>query len=119
MEKKKPGVSFQDRESVATQSSASLPGPNGNGAGTKQLPRIVREPKLDEPEADGGNSPQEDKGREVKHTPAPATVGWRRRLLFDVIGIVLLAGMVIGVRYCLQSQLYESTDDAFIEGHAT
>ena len=119
MEKKKAGVSLQDRESVAAQPSPSLPGPNGNGAGTKHLPRIVREPKLDEPEADRGNTAQEDKGLEVKDTPALPSVGWKRRLLFAVIGIVLLAGVVIGVRYWLHSRLYESTDDAFIEGHAT
>src|SRR5262245_66566746 len=99
MENKKAGVSLQDRESVATQSSASLPGPNGNGAGTRQLPRIVREPKLDEPEADGGDTVQEDQVLEVKDTPAPATAGWKRRLLFAVIEIVLLAGVVMGVRY--------------------
>jgi len=119
MSEKTAGIIVQDRESVAPRSSESLPGPNGNGAGTKQLPRIVREPKLDEPEADGRDTAQEDNGLEVKDTPAPASVGWKRRLLFAVIGIVFLAGVVIGIRYWLHSRLYESTDDAFIEGHAT
>src|SRR5215471_2267718 len=119
MSEKTAGIIVQDGESVATGSSASLAGPNGNGEGTKQLPRIVREPKLGNPEADGGNTAQEDKRLEVKDTPALPSVGWKRRLLFAVIGIVLLAGVVIGVRYWLHSRLYESTDDAFIEGHAT
>ncbi len=79
----------------------------------------VREPTLDEPEADGVNTAHEDEGQEAKNTPAPPSVRSKRRLLFAVIGVVLLIGAVVGVRYWLNSRHYESTDDAFIEGHAT
>jgi membrane fusion protein (multidrug efflux system) len=42
-----------------------------------------------------------------------------RRILFAVIGIALMLGAVVGVRYWLHARQYEATDDAFIEGHAT
>ncbi len=118
MAEKKAGKIIQDGESVASRRSAHLPGPNGNRVGTRQLP-LVREPTLDEPEADGVNTAHEDEGQEAKNTPAPPSVRSKRRLLFAVIGVVLLIGAVVGVRYWLNSRHYESTDDAFIEGHAT
>src|SRR5712671_6420091 len=108
MAEKKAEKIIQDGESVASRRSAHLPGPNGN-----------REPTLDEPEADVVNTAHEDEGQEAKNTPAPPSVRSKRRLLFAVIGVVLLIGAVVGVRYWLNSRHYESTDDAFIEGHAT
>src|SRR5258705_13654483 len=98
MAEKKAGKIIQDGESVATRRSASLPGPNGDGVGTRQLPS-VREPLRDEPEADGDNPTPEDVGCEAPHTPAPATVRSKRSLLFGVIGIVLRIGAVVRVRY--------------------
>src|SRR6266478_589626 len=68
MAEKKAGKIIWKGESVASRRSAHLPGPNGDRVGTRQLPS-VREPTLDEPEADGGNTAQEDKGLEVKDTP--------------------------------------------------
>lgn len=118
MAEKTAGKIVQDGKSVASRRSASLPEPNGKGVGTRQVPS-VREPLLDEPEADGVNTAQEDDGHEAKNTPAPPSVRSKRRLLFAVIGVVLLIGAVVGVRYWLNSRHYESTDDAFIEGHAT
>src|SRR2546425_12032666 len=117
MAEKKAGKIIQDGESVASRRSASLPGPNGDGVGTRQLPS-VREPTLNEPETDGVNNAREDEGQEAKNTPAPPSVRSKRRILFAIIGVVLL-GVVVGVRYWLLSRHYESTDDAFIEGHAT
>src|SRR5258705_86004 len=115
---KKAGKIIQDGESVASRRSASLPGPNGDGVGTRQLPS-VRGPTLNEPETDGVNTAREDEGREAKNSSAPPNVTSKRRILFAIIGVVLLVGVVLGVRYWLLSRHYESTDDAFIEGHAT
>ena len=91
MAEKKAEKIIQDGESVASRRSAHLPGPNGNRVGTRQLPS-VREPTLDEPEADGVNTAHEDEGQEAKNTPAPPSVRSKRRLLFAVIGVVLLIG---------------------------
>ena len=91
MAEKKAGKIIQHGKSVASRRSAHLPGPNGNRVGTRQLPS-VREPTLDEPEADGVNTAHEDEGQEAKNTPAPPSVRSKRRLLFAVIGVVLLIG---------------------------
>jgi membrane fusion protein (multidrug efflux system) len=115
MAEKKAGKIIQDGESVASRRSAHPPGPNGNRVGTRQLPS-VREPTLDE--ADGVNTAHEDEGQEAKSTPAPPRVRSKRYILLAFIGIILV-GAVVGVRYWLHSRHYESTDDAFIEGHAT
>ena len=119
MAEKTGGIIVEDGESVASQRSASLSGPNGKSAGTKQLPSTVREPSLDEAETDDFNTAHEEEGHEARNTPAPPNVTSKRRILFAIIGVVFLIGVVIGVRYWLHSRLYESTDDAFIEGHAT
>jgi membrane fusion protein (multidrug efflux system) len=118
MTEKKAGKIIQDGESVASRRSASLPEPNGTGVGTRQMPS-VREPLLDEPEADGVNTAHEDDGHEATNAPAPPSVRSKRPLLFAIIGVVLLIGAVVAVRYWLLSRHYEWTDDAFIEGHAT
>src|SRR5258708_2595865 len=97
MAEKKAGKIIQDGESVASRRSAHLPGPNGNRVGTRQLPSVY-EPTLDEPEADGVNTAHEDEGQEAKNTPAPPSVRSKRRLLFAVIGVVLLIGAVVGAR---------------------
>src|SRR5258708_37949692 len=96
MAEKKAGKIIQDGESVASRRSANLPGPNGDGVGTRQLPS-VREPTLNEPETDGVNTVREDEGREAKNTPAPPNVTAKRRILFAIIGVVLLVGVVVGV----------------------
>jgi len=119
MAEKTGGIIVEDGESVASQRSASLSGPNGKSAGTKQLPSTVREPSLDEAETDDFNTAHEEEGHEARNTPAPPNVTSKRRILFAIIGVVFLIGAVVGVRYWLLSRHYESTDDAFIEGHAT
>jgi len=118
MAEKKAGKIIQDGESVASRRSAHLPRPNGKGRETSQLPSF-REPALDEAETDGNYTAHEDEGPEAKNTPAPPSVRSKRRILFAVIGVVLLSAAVVAVRYWLHSRHYESTDDAFIEGHAT
>ena len=114
MDEKKSGVSLQDGELVVSRRSASRPGTNGNGTGTRQLP-----PDVAEPDADFGDTAHEDEGQEVKDTSTGQKGISKRYILFGVIGLVLILGGATGVRYWLHSRLYESTDDAFIEGHAT
>ena len=114
MDEKKSGVSLQDGELFVSRRSASRPGTNGNGAGTRQLP-----PDVAEPDADFGDTAHEDEGQEVKDTSTGQKGISKRSILFGVIGLVLILGGATGVRYWLHSRLYESTDDAFIEGHAT
>ena len=113
MEEKKAEVSLQDGELVVSRRSASPPGTNGNGAGTRQL-----QPDVAEPEADFGDTAHEEEGQEVKDTSTGQKGRSKRYILFG-IGLVLIVGGATGVRYWLHSRLYESTDDAFIEGHAT
>ncbi|HEX3229411.1 MAG TPA: HlyD family secretion protein, partial [Pyrinomonadaceae bacterium] len=114
MNKKTTDISVQDREFSATRRNGSLSRTNGNGASTKQLPAVV-----DEPEAGFDDTEHEYEAQEVRDTTTRSSARSKRRILFAVIGILLLLGAVVGVRYWLHSRLYESTDDAFIEGHAT
>jgi len=114
MSKTASDTSVQDREFITTQ-AGSLPRTNGNGgASTEQLPAVVGEP-----EAGFVDTGHEYEAQEVTDTTTRSTARSKRRILFAVIGIVLLLGAVVGLRYWLHSRLYESTDDAFIEGHAT
>lgn len=48
---------------------------------------------------------------------APQGTGKKKKILRLVLGAAILVGAVIGVRYLLHAMAYESTDDAFIEGH--
>jgi len=115
MNKKTTNISDQEGEyTTTTRRNGSLPRTNGNGAGSKQLPVGVGEP-----EANLDNTGHEYEAQEVKDTTTGSRARSKRPVLFAVIGIVLLLGAVVGVRYWLHSRLYESTDDAFIEGHAT
>ncbi len=43
--------------------------------------------------------------------------GRRRRVILLVLGALLVVGLVFGVPWYLHSLNYESTDDAFVEGH--
>src|SRR5215813_6889576 len=114
MEEKKAGVSLEDGELVVTRRSASRAGTNGNGTGTGQLA-----PDVAELDTDFGDTAHEEEGEEVKGTSTGQKGISKRYILFGVIGLVLILGGATGVRYWLHSRLYESTDDAFIEGHAT
>jgi membrane fusion protein, multidrug efflux system len=104
-------IGVLDREAITTRRNGSLPRTDVSRATGKQSPVVI-----DEPEADFGNTSQESMGQKASTRPR---VGSKRRILFASIGVVLLLGAVVGVRYWLHSRLYESTDDAFIEGHAT
>ena len=110
-------IIVQDGESVVSR--RSLPGTNGNGAGTTQLPAVIGEPKIEASEADRDDTAHDDERLDVKDTSTLPKARSKRHSLFVVIGIVLLLGAVVGVRYWLHSRQYESTDDAFIEGHTT
>src|SRR5262245_23249321 len=114
MNKRTTDISVQDREVSTTQRNGSLSQTNGNGVGIKQLPAVV-----DDPEVNLDDTAQEFAGQEVQLTSTQSSTRSKRRILVTVIGIVLLLGAVVGLRYWLHSRLYESTDDAFIEGHAT
>ncbi|HWO00052.1 MAG TPA: HlyD family secretion protein [Blastocatellia bacterium] len=114
MNKMTTDISVQEREFSTTGRNGSLPRTNGNGASTKQLPIVV-----DEPETDLGDAVHESAEQEAQDTSTRSSARSKRRMLFAVIGILLLLGAVVGVRYWVHSRLYESTDDAFIEGHAT
>src|SRR5262252_2893506 len=110
-------IIVQDGESVVSR--RSLPGTNGNGAGTTQLPAVIGEPKIETSEADRDETANDDEGLDVRDTSTLPKARSKRHSLFIMIGIVLLLGAVVGVRYWLHSRQYESTDDAFIEGHTT
>jgi membrane fusion protein (multidrug efflux system) len=38
-------------------------------------------------------------------------------ILFAVLGVVVIAGLAIGIPWLINAQHYESTDDAFVDGH--
>ena len=119
MAEKKAEINFLDREFATALRSATITRTNGNGAGIRQLPAVAGEPKIGAHEADDDITAHEEEEQELKYTDTRPRSTSKRRLLFGVIGIVLLLGTVTGVRYWLHARLYESTDDAFIEGHAT
>ncbi|HKR12377.1 MAG TPA: HlyD family secretion protein [Pyrinomonadaceae bacterium] len=51
-------------------------------------------------------------------SPAPVSRPfYRRRGVLVVAAVVLVIGVIAGVRYWLYARSHESTDDAFIEGH--
>lgn len=62
-----------------------------------------------------------DGGHGAAHAPAPAPRAdagrTRRKWLFPVIGVVVLAVLAWGVQKYLYSRAHESTDDAQVEGH--
>src|SRR5215469_16253574 len=116
-------IIVQDGESLVSR--RSLAGTNGNGAGTTrngagttQLPAVISEPKegpkIEASEADRDDTAHDEEGLDVKDTSTLPKARSKRHSLFVVIGIVLLLGVVVGVRYWLHSRQYESTDDAFI-----
>ena len=84
---------------------------------------------IDEEEAKTETKPKEDSRRAI---PPPLESGradvddhaatkkrplYKRRAVLLIAAIVLLIGLVVGVRYWLYSRSHESTDDAFIDGH--
>ena len=42
---------------------------------------------------------------------------FKRRWVIVVGGVILVVGIIFGIRYWLYSRSHESTDDAFIDGH--
>ncbi len=53
----------------------------------------------------------------VPHVAIPPKPNRRRMILFAVLGVVLIAGLAIGIPWLINAQHYESTDDAFVDGH--
>ena len=63
-----------------------------------------------------------EQGESAEETPIPLAPPPRRRrpsrrLVLLFVLAALIVGAIIGVRYWIDSRHYESTDDAFIEGH--
>src|SRR5262249_58247707 len=114
MNKKTTDISVQDREFSTTRPNGSLSRTNGNDAAIKQLPAVV-----DEPEVNFDDTAHEFAEREVQLTSTESSTRSKRRIRVAVIGIVLLLGAVVGLRYWLHSPLSESTDDPFIACRAT
>jgi membrane fusion protein, multidrug efflux system len=109
---KTAGVNVQDRVTVASRQSGSLP--ETNDAGARQRLAIVSLPN----EPDDDHTPPEVDLQKGSHVSARPKGMFKRRILISIIGIALLLGTVVGVRYWLHARQYEATDDAFIEGHS-
>ena len=61
--------------------------------------------------------PRDDEAKAGNEQPAPPTPRWKK-LLYGAIGLVVLMALIIaGVLYWLDARHYETTDDAFIDGH--
>src|SRR5215472_7960575 len=92
-------IIVQDGDSVVSR--LSLPGTNGNGAGTtrngagtRQLPAVIGEPTAHDDHEDGA---LDVKDTSTLPTPAlPGAARSKRHSLFVVVGIVLLLGAVVG-----------------------
>ncbi len=70
-------------------------------------------PELPEPA-----TPAPETGRaEIHHEPETRRPLYRRPAVLGVAVVILLIGIIAGVRYWLYSRAHESTDDAFIDGH--
>ncbi|MFL6230715.1 MAG: HlyD family secretion protein [Pyrinomonadaceae bacterium] len=66
------------------------------------------------------NVSAEDVGDDVPPAPGKRSrlKSMRKRRIFLIAGaIVLLVGVIFGVRYWLHARTHETTDDAFIDGH--
>lgn len=55
--------------------------------------------------------------RDKKKKQKPAAPIYKRARVMIIAAVVLLIGMVFGVRYFVYASAHETTDDAFIEGH--
>src|SRR5437870_4955126 len=97
------------RRSVAT---------NGNGVAARQSPPGGEELKQAAPTT-GHHTTLKEESPEVQGAETSVKSGSKRRMLLAVLGLALLLGVIAGIRYALHARQYESTDDAFIEGHAT
>ena len=63
-------------------------------------------------------APAPETGRaEVHDEPQTRRPLYRRPAVLGVAAVILLIGIIAGVRYWLYSRAHESTDDAFIDGH--
>ena len=59
----------------------------------------------------------EPKKIEVEKNPAAATSSRRTTIIRAALGVVILVAAIWGISILIRSFYYESTDDAFIEGH--
>ena len=64
-----------------------------------------------DPKSDNGNGPA------TATRALPEQTGGKKPLLKVILAVVLIGAAVFGVRYVLHAMAYESTDDAYIEGH--
>lgn len=80
----------------------------------EQEKKEVVEDKASDPAAPTVSPKVESEQVPPAHTAKPL---YRRRGVLVVAAVVVLLGLVFGVRYWLYARSHESTDDAFIEGH--
>lgn len=114
MSRKGTDISIQDHE-LATPVTG-LAQRNGNGAGTSQVQAVVEQETALVSTRDL-HSAKEHEEKEDQGSSSQTRVK-SKIIIFSLVAL-LLAGAVIGARYWLHARQYESTDDAFIEGHAT
>jgi len=73
----------------------------------------AREPKRDE----RPGAPPPDPRQDEKRQAAPKDGFFRRPIVLVAGGAILLAAIIIGTMWWLESRHYETTDDAFIDAH--
>src|SRR5258706_3357528 len=101
MSEKNAEMKVREYDLETIRRNAGHPGTNVNGTGTKQLPPAIKEPEIDD---DTTHKDEGQKSKEVATRLRP-----KRRILFTLIGVVLLIGVVTGLRYWLHARQYEST----------
>lgn len=76
--------------------------------------------KTEQPERKFDNKPKTDQAsaeNKADATPKQPMPGWKKALYW-MIGLIVLATLIVfGVLFYLHSRHFESTDDAFIDGH--
>jgi len=85
------------------------PGKDGDGGGAAKLHEEHKTPR---PQADSPKLPEPS-----DHEPLPPAKPARRPLVWALGSIAAIVAIGVGVAYYLHSLSYETTDDAFIEGH--
>jgi len=66
----------------------------------------------------GKHASKDEKGEDEDHAPEKAPMPRWKKLLYWAVGLAVLAALIVaGVLYWLHARHFESTDDAFIDGH--
>jgi membrane fusion protein (multidrug efflux system) len=89
------------------QAKAIGPTPVVEGAGESEARAAEVEEELAEPDGAG-----DEPGKPIKKRPL-----YKRPVFLVVAAVVLILGVIFGIRYWLYARAHESTDDAFIDGH--